>query len=68
MKRVDRIREQQIDCIKEKREKWIGLGQIRANRSDWSKRIRQNRADMMRARRAKRIISHCENVRKFDKI
>ena len=44
------------------------MGWIRANILDWSKRIRLNRADRIRARRAERRICDGENVWKVDKI
>ena len=40
---------------------------IIANISDWINRIRPNRVEQMRARRAERRICHCGNARKFDK-
>ena len=66
MIKVKRIREEQSEWIKEKREYHIGLGWIRENRYDCSKRIRPNRAERMRERRAERRIFHSEILREVD--
>ena len=52
MRRVSKIIEKKSEWIREKREEYIRLGRIRANRSDWSNRIILKIENQTRARRA----------------